>query len=66
MRARKAISSNARSGDLLRNAIVSPLRPQKVQWCLAPHQQPRDVSTTTCTDAPWQCSERSSWSKYSS
>ena len=66
MRARNAISSNARSGDLLRNAIVSPLRPQNVQWCLAPHQQPREVSTTTCTAAPPHCCERSSWSKYSS
>src|SRR5882672_7104470 len=35
------ISANARSGLLLRKDIVSPFRPQKVQWCFAPHQHAR-------------------------
>ena len=38
------IRAFARSLDFERNFIVSPLRPQKVQWCFSPHQQPRDVS----------------------
>ena len=36
-----------RGADLLRYAIVAPLRPQKVQCIRSPHQQPREVSTKT-------------------
>src|SRR5258705_463680 len=37
-------SSSARAPVLLRNAIVWPLRPQKVQCFFSPHQQPREGS----------------------
>src|SRR6476661_7644651 len=32
-------------GALARNSMPARLRPQNVQWCFAPHQQPRSVRT---------------------
>ncbi|MFD2355485.1 hypothetical protein ACFSTC_48745 [Nonomuraea ferruginea] len=31
---------------MLRKVIAWPFSPQNVQWCLAPHQQPREVSSS--------------------
>ncbi len=44
--------------------MVAPLSPQKVQWCLAPHQQPRADSKgiVTCLVGS---SNRAARSKYS-
>ena len=37
-------SACKRSGDFERYAIPRAFSPQKVQWCFAPHQQPRALS----------------------
>nr|WP_311137607.1 hypothetical protein [Streptomyces sp. I6] len=40
-------SDSARAGDLALYCMPRALSPQKVQWCLAPHQQPRENSTSS-------------------
>ena len=37
------------SGFFARNSIPARLRPQNVQWCFMPHQQPRAVSIGSST-----------------
>lgn len=39
-----SISLSTRGADLALNAMPSPFRPQNVQWCFCPHQQPREDS----------------------
>jgi hypothetical protein len=44
-----ARSVATRSGDLARYFMVAPFSPQNVQWFLAPHQQPRELSNGSLT-----------------
>ena len=47
--AKPKISSTTRAGGFLRNAIKEPFSPQNVQWDLAPHQHPLELSNRIAT-----------------
>ena len=60
------ISSQKLAGALLRNSMNEPLRPQNVQWCFSPHQQPRALSMTSLGSTHCAAADDSSRSKYPS